>query len=310
MLSDTFPLDPPSEWFTTVPDWFLPNMKFTVVTEGPEAGRVAATVAQRGTYILNQGAAWKSSDSPTGYRDAMQGDTPTSDGVVLRTAALSADLNHVGGSASYGQAVDAMAHTGAQLARVRYVDVPGFGTVALGAAWPGLTDLQVRKMQASALSGDWRWREEYRSYDMAGAIFVNNPGLPLPARPVFAPVAMAASLGSIPPPILGSWQPQEQIMPENNYVTCRCGQHLPAGTLHSCVATQTIDTHLTPVVAATAATPEGVEVQVDGGEMVEQELVERLSALEERVAQMEEWLAAEAMANADAMEASLPQPTA
>jgi len=29
MISDVFPLDPPVEWFTTIPDWFEPNMPVT-----------------------------------------------------------------------------------------------------------------------------------------------------------------------------------------------------------------------------------------------------------------------------------------
>jgi hypothetical protein len=212
-LADVFPLDPPVSWFTSLPDWFEPGMKLSVVTDGPEAGRVAGTVAPRGVFLLDGKAAFTAEDSPTGYEDAMQGDTVTAEGQVLKTSNLSADLNHVPIAATFGQAVDAMAHTGVALARVRYADVPGYGTVAIGAAWPGLDDTQVRKMQASALSGHWTWREEVGAYDMAGAIFVNNPGLPLPRRPVFQPRALAASLGLPHPPIVGAWLPAQEESP-------------------------------------------------------------------------------------------------
>lgn len=301
MISDAFPLDPPSDWFTTLPAWFEPNMKATLVTDGSDAGRFAGTVAQRGVFILGGGGdPWSAPDSPTHYRDAMQGDTICADGSTVRTANLSADLNHVPSTASFGQAVDAMANTGAQLARVRYVDVPGYGTVALGAAWPGLSDREVRKLQASALSGDWRWREEYGAYDMAGAIFVNNPGLPLPARPVFAPVAMAASVASPHPPILGSWQPTEAqavtmtnpiIQPQ--WVQCAlCGSVYPLGQQHSHVQTA-------------AAGDIGVDAPAEEGDRLA-ELEAIVAGLSDRVSAIEEWITEDAMSEVDSMAAALP----
>lgn len=308
-IADLFPLDPPEDWFTTIPDWFQPNMKFTVMTEGPEAGRVAATVAQRGTFILNGGAPWSAPDSPTGYADSMQGDTPVAGGNIIKTANLSADLNHVPASATFGQAVDAMAHTGAQLARVRYVDVPGYGTVALGAMWPEISDLQVRKAQASALSGDWRWREEYDAYDMTGAIFVNNPGLPLPARPVFQPFAMAASLSSgqpnLHPPIVGSWQHPQEYSPveTNQIVTCGgCGNPMPVGTSHMCVA-RPAQVAAAPVAAAPGDPAIPSDPAPAGGD-----LEARVAAVEDRLDAVEGWLSENAMAEMEAMPAALPEP--
>lgn len=299
MISDAFPLDPPTSWFFELPDWFEPNMKATVVTEGPEAGRFAGTVASRGTFILGGGGTpWRSPDSPTGYRDSMQGDTITADGSTVRTANLSADLNHISDRASFGQAVDAMANTGVQLARVRYMDIDGYGTVALGAAWPGLSDLEVRKLQASALSGDWRWREEYGAYDMAGAIFVNNPGLPLPARPVFAPVAMAASLASPHPPVLGSWQPEEVISMET-----------PAGNIHIHLPGSAQPMMPQPQTAAAPgdmgapAAPAPTDSAPSAGSVEE-----RLSALEQRMDACEAWMAEDAMSEIDMMSAALPEP--
>lgn len=306
MISDAFPLDPPSDWFTTLPAWFEPNMKATLVTEGPEAGRFAGTVAQRGTFILGGGGdPWSAPDSPTFYRDAMQGDTVCADGSTVRTANLSADLNHVPATGTFGQAVDAMANTGAQLIRCRYVDIPGYGTVALGAAWPGLDDRQVRKVQASALSGDWRWREEYGAYDMAGAIFVNNPGLPLPLRPVFAPVAMAASVASPHPPILGSWQPQEVPAPMTmlnpqapQWVQCWCGTVFQLGTQHQ--HAQTAAAPGAPVVPGADA-----PASPDAERIAELEAV--VAGLSDRVSAIEAWITDDAMTEVDGMSAALPE---
>lgn len=312
-ISDAFPLDPPTDWFTELPAWFEPNMKLTIVTDGPEAGRVAATVAQRGTYLLGGGTPWTSTDSPTGYRDAMQCDTVCADGSIVRTAALALNVNHVpvDPTWTYGRAVDAMANTGAQIARVQYHDIPGYGTVALGAAWPGVDDLQLRKAQTCPLSGDWRWREEYGAYDMAGAIFVNNPGMPLPNRPVFMPLAMAASLALDHPPIIGSWRLKEAPV---NCATC--GQPLavmpqPNGTTSvlpcaACAAR----------VAAAAPTPPGQTPQdsAPAPDAVHDNntpsLDERVASLEERMAALEDWAVQDAMTDMDGMavSAALPEP--
>ncbi len=304
MISDVFPLDPPTDWFLDLPAWFEPGMKASLVTDGPEAGRFAGTVAMRGTFILaGGGEQWRSPDSPTQYKDSMQGDTVTADGRTVRTANLSADLNHVSPRASFAEAVDAMANTGVQLARVRYVDLPGYGTVALGAAWPGLSDLEVRKLQASALSGDWRWREEYGAYDMAGAIFVNNPGLPLPSRPVFAPVAMAASLALAHPPVLGSWQQDQETI-----VTITNPNESSGGTVihvHTAAAT----TGAPATVSMTAAPEDVAAAPVE--EPSAADINTRFEQLEARMAAVEAWLADDAMAAVDgelAQAAALPAP--
>lgn len=311
VISDAFPLDPPEDWFTTVPDWFKPNMKLSVITSGPSAGRVAGTVAQRGTFLVGAPDPWTSAPSPTGYHDAMQIDTVTSDGSIIRTAALAANVNHVPDDPmwTYGRAVDAMANTGAQLARVVYKDIPGYGTVALGAAWPGIDDLQVRKMQASALSGDWRWREEYRSYDMAGAIFVNNPGMPLPDRPVFTPFAVAASLSSPHPAIVGSWQ-------EARMFCGSCGSPLAITTQPNgaqsvqpcltCVA-RTAAAAPTPPAPAPSPSPDGMNTPADGPS-----IDDRVQALEERMDAVESWLTEDAMSDVEGMgmAAALPETAA
>jgi hypothetical protein len=291
-------------------------MKLSVVTEGPDAGRVAGTVANRGTFILaGTGEQWQSPRSPSSYEETMQGDTMTAEGRMIKTANLSADVNHVGAGASFQQARDVMANTGTQLARVRFIDTP-YGTVALGAAWPGLTDLQVRKMQASALSGDWRWREEYGGYDMAGAIFVNAPGFPLPDRPVFQPYALVASLGDPHPAVIGSWVCDEQGV-------CSMSDREPVLTL-TLTASETARLHdfLTrPQVAAAPCSCQahtaaglpmgpGDQAPVDvAGAVTREEFDALASAVGEVASRVQDlWDAymGDQMAAIDAMEAALP----
>ena len=316
-ISDAFPLDPPAEWFTTLPDWFEPGMKLTVCTSGPEAGRVAATVAPRGQCILGSepgGECWTAPFSPTAYSAAMQGDTPTAEGLIIKTANLAADINHVNPRASFREAVDVMANTGAQVARVRYADLDGH-IVALGSAWPGLSDVQVRKMQASALSGDWRWREELAAYDFAGSILVSCPGFPLmnrPDHPVFAPVA--ASLEMPHPPIVGSWVDTTEVpMPEPATTTATCATcHglvvVPARTASN--NTVVVSAPATPCSCHTAAAPP--MLPPEGEALVEGEVVSRaeFDALRDEVAMLSEMVVGGELSKLDAEVAALPEPVA
>lgn len=52
MISDAFPLDPEREWFFGPPAGANPQAKFSVITDGPDAGRAFGLVAYKGTCIL------------------------------------------------------------------------------------------------------------------------------------------------------------------------------------------------------------------------------------------------------------------
>ena len=214
-LSDSFPLFPPADWFDVPPD-VRPGQRAALVTEGEEAGRFVAIVAPYNQCILaggKRGECWTAPKSPTNYAAAMQGHTRTAEGADIDTANIGGGVNHAPPTAGLNQAVDHYANTATQLLRVRYHDVPGVGIVAAGAAWPGISDLDIAKIRASALSGDWRWREELRAYDMAGSQLVSTPGFP--RMPKVA--AYAASLSDPHPAILGGWggPPEEaHVAPE------------------------------------------------------------------------------------------------
>jgi hypothetical protein len=321
MISDAFPLDPPEEWFFNPPEGVELAGKFTVITDGPDAGRAFGLVADNSTCILNgSGLCWTAPPSPTAYEDAMQGDAVTADGNIIKTATIAMETNHVGPRASFREAVDIMANTGAAVARVRYIDTPR-GPAALGAVWPGVTDLQLRKLQAAALSGDWRWRDEYDAYDFAGAIAVNNPGLPIPNRQImaasascecgcggacdhnllrFAPVAMAASLHSDHPPVVGYWRDQEEtIMTITNGVPAGGDVHIHLGT--------TSAAH----TAAVAAPPQAPAPDAPPADTAPDDLAalqQAYSELADRVAALEAWVTEDAMSEVDAMPAALPEP--
>lgn len=174
-----WPLNPPRSWLFDKPEWFTPGDKLTLVTEGPEAGRVAGTVASHAQCILDgQPGCWRAPDSPTAYQAAHQGDTLTAEGELVHTANVGGGINHARVAEKFSGAVKHYDNTASQLMRVRYYD-DGDWIIALGAAWPDITDRDVAMVRASAMSGDWRYRPELGAFDLAGAQLVNNPGFPL-----------------------------------------------------------------------------------------------------------------------------------
>lgn len=177
-----FPLHPPAAWFDTLPDWFSPGEKLTVMTDGPDAGRVAGTVAPRDQCLLDGTRDCLTVPySPTAYAAAHQGDTLTAEGSIIHTANIGGGVNHARLSAGFREAVKHYENTAAQVMRVRYHDLEDC-VIALGALWPDVTDEQVAVVRAAALSGDWRWRPELNALDMSGVQLVNNPGYPLMRR--------------------------------------------------------------------------------------------------------------------------------
>lgn len=177
-----FPLHPPARFFDK-PEWLDPGQKLAVVTDGPDAGRVAGYVATWDTCIIDgsQGC-WSPPSSPTAYRGAMQGETLTSEGDLIPTANVGGGVNHARLSESFQGAVKHYENVAAQNLRVQFGE-DDHGIWFAGAAWPELaSDREVAALRSSAVSGDWRYRPELGAVDMAGVQLVNNPALPLVRR--------------------------------------------------------------------------------------------------------------------------------
>lgn len=213
------PLYPPADWFSK-PASLQPGQKITVVTDGPEAGRVFGYVAPKAQCILSgreKQECWQVPDSPTNYAAAMQGETLTAEGELVRTANIGGEVDHAPITwRSFQKVRDHYANTASQVMRVTYGS-DEHGVWAAGALWPEITHRQAAKVRASALSGDWRWREEFGAYDMAGSQMVSTPGLPL----IPTIHARAASLGDPHPPLIGGWGglPTEEPMAPEPQVT-------------------------------------------------------------------------------------------
>jgi hypothetical protein len=176
-----FPLHPPRAFFAK-PDWLEPGQKLTVISDGPDAGRVAGYVAPWGQCLLDgRDGCLTAPSSPTNYVAAMQGETVTAEGDAIRTANVGGGVNHARLSADFRGAVNHMENTASQLMRVIYGE-DDYGIWCAGALWPDVGDRDLAMIRASAVSGDWRYRPELGAFDMAGVILVNNPGYPLLRR--------------------------------------------------------------------------------------------------------------------------------
>ena len=119
------PLAPPAEWFTPPPEMAaraaqgLPT-KLQVVLDGPNAGHVFGHVAPRGQCILDgRPGCWSIPESDD-LHWSMQGVTELADGSMLETGVIPMDCNHAPANGGAAEAIDFMANSGVQLARVRY----------------------------------------------------------------------------------------------------------------------------------------------------------------------------------------------
>lgn len=113
---------------------------------------------------------------------SMNGTAELADGSKVAVGVIPFDLNHAGATLTGEQAIDVMANTGVQFARVRYFHTPA-GIAAAGPILPGVTYGQAIRVEAAAQSGDWRAlfqniKDEGGRYRFTGSIAVNVGGLP------------------------------------------------------------------------------------------------------------------------------------
>lgn len=330
-VADTFPLHPPARYFEK-PEWLRPGQKLTIVTEGQDAGRVAGYVAPWGQCLLGGAmGCFKAPRSITGYTAAMQGQTMTAEGELLRTANIGGGVNHapIEAGAFSQRIVDHYANTASQLMRVRYGE-DDYGIYLAGAAWPGITDRDVATIRASAVSGDWRWRQEFQAYEMAGVQLVSVPGFPL-LRSVTAGCSahpiLIGGMGGAPAEML-----QEVTMDSTTHVhtaACSCQVTDPIAAAEAqfpgirAAIDAMVETRVAALTAAVtpadgmappATSPDQAPPEAAGDPLVA-EMDGRLTDVEgavaelaERQAQLEGWIAEKAAVEADAMEAQVAAP--
>lgn len=183
------PVAPPAAWFS-MPEpeagspllvrqpnarngmerWAVP---LTVTPEGQVYGHLAA----RGTcHIGYSGQCVEPPASPSGYAQYHLHSVVTAEGTRLAVGPLVVGLDHALHELRAARARDHYANTDLAWADVRASD-GAFGIWVCGALRPDVTPEQLRVIQASSLSGDWR--DIGGELDLIGAQLVNTPGFPI-----------------------------------------------------------------------------------------------------------------------------------
>jgi hypothetical protein len=171
------PVEPPLEWFT--PPAEIPVDKRVTIED---TGRVYGYIALWNACHVGMGdCVAPPQGSPSEYDLAHTGETMTAEGELIATANIGGGVGHFGEGTAQA-AARYHGDTTSQLMRVRYGE-DAKGLWFAGALWPDVTQLEVQRIRATSLSGDWRWvyglRDGKSGMDFTGAVLVNIPGFPL-----------------------------------------------------------------------------------------------------------------------------------
>jgi len=166
------PMRPPAGWFT---DPALPGPTPLTVDDD---GRVYGHLAAWGTcHTGQQGTCVTPPRSGTGYALFRVGAVRTAEGDDVAVGHITLGTGHADIRASASAAVEHYDHTGTVVADVAAGE-DDHGIWVAGALRPDVTDLDVRALRASALSGDWR--RHGHGLELVAALAVNVPGFPIP----------------------------------------------------------------------------------------------------------------------------------
>lgn len=171
LVASAGPMAPPVEWFDA-PDVDGPT-PLTISDTGRIFGHLA-TWATCHTGVA--GRCVTAPHSKTNYGYFRTGAVQCADGTLISTGPITLGGGHAGISAS---AADALRHyddTNTGVADVATGE-DRYGIWIAGAMRPDVTPEQVRRLRASALSGDWR--NVGGHLELIAALAVNAPGLPI-----------------------------------------------------------------------------------------------------------------------------------
>lgn len=188
----------PVEWLTTLPEGWNPalNLDDPLIYADPLSGRFAALVAPAGACLLDGNEAPGVCTAVPSEPDYSFAVTSAVNGIGV--SVIPSALNHAAHDMSLSAARDHYAHSGSAQALAHYW-ADDQGIWATGMLLPGLGERELTLLQASALSGDWRWVQEQRRFRMIAAQVVNTPGFRRSLTP--RQFALAASAGRL----VGTW---------------------------------------------------------------------------------------------------------
>lgn len=169
------PLNPPAAWFDH-PGEIPTDRRITITAEGRVYGYVTLWDV---CHVGMDGCVKPPKGSPSDYGFAHQGETETAEGTMVATANIGGGAGHASMEAAVSHAADYYANTSTQLMRVKYGE-DETGLWFSGSLWPDVDELEVARIRASAISGDWRflgqWRQTSLGHDFVGSCLVNIPG--------------------------------------------------------------------------------------------------------------------------------------
>lgn len=201
-LTRNVPAVPPSQWFEMaepklgdprlVEQWYEngePSGKYAVPLtierddQGLPTGLVYGHLAWWGQcHVGFPDQCIEPPQSPTGYARFNLRALPTSGGGTVLTGPLVVGTEHYDRSL-FAQATDPFAHVDLAWADVHVVDGE-HGPWVCGALRPGITDAQLRVLDASSVSGEWH--DEGAGLDLVLGLTVNMPGFPIRAQALAA----------------------------------------------------------------------------------------------------------------------------
>lgn len=166
------PTRPPAAWFSD------PGLAGPTPLTVTDDGRVYGHLATWGTcHTGYAGQCVEPPSSATNYAYFRTGAIRTAEGDEIAVGRLTLDTNHAGRRLGASDTAAHYDHTGLAVADVSAgEDVHGIWVA--GAMRPGVTDDEVRTLQASPLSGDWR--RIGGNLELVAALAVNSPGFPIP----------------------------------------------------------------------------------------------------------------------------------
>ena len=171
LVASAGPMAPPQSWFSN------PELDGPTPLTITEDGRVYGHLATWG--VCHTGVAGQCVTAPkskTNYGYFRTGAVQTAEGALVSTGTITMGGGHAGLPLGPSEAIKHYDEAGYGVADVASGD-DRYGIWVSGAMRPDVTAEQVRRLRASALSGDWR--QVGGALELVAALAVNVPGFPI-----------------------------------------------------------------------------------------------------------------------------------
>jgi hypothetical protein len=171
------PIKPPKAWFDD-PQFKMPT-PLTVTKEGRVFGHLATKGTCHTAMPNGAGECVTVPLSGNGYSWFHTGVVETAEGTEALVGRITMKTGHANDTFSSRKAIEHYENTGLAIADV-HAGEDQFGVWISGALRPDASEMDIRALKASPLSGDWRWSDQTHNLELVMALAVNMPGFPVP----------------------------------------------------------------------------------------------------------------------------------